>query len=749
MIKRLLWNEIRNHKLLSISTVIFMAISSLFIALSAVLFTDLLGSVNGLMDMAKTPDYLQMHAGEMDVDQVEAFAEEYPGVDCWQVSSFLNLENNTLTLGNSNLAENTQDNGLCMQGEKFDYLLDMNNTCPEVKTGEVYVPVCYRSLYDLQIGDTMQIGKEELTIAGFIRDSQMNSMMASSKRFLVCEADYEQMKTLGEEEYLIEFLLNENTDTDSFAAAYEKAGLFANGPAITKPLIRMMNALSDGIMIFVIFLAGIAVLLISLLCIRFITALAIEQDRKEAGLLKALGIGNKDICFLYFSKYLLFSSAGLGIGFGGAWILKSPLSETLRELYGASNSGLLSAGIAFLACILVQALILFSIRCVLRKLEKMSALDALFSVKTQSKTSGREQYVIIGLVAAVCMIMTLIPQNLHSTMASPEFVTYMGIGDAAIRMDVRQSDQIGKMTEQLTEELRSDPEVLKYTALETVFCDAYPANGERIRLIVETGDHSVFPVKYAEGRQPETGGEIALSSLQAQDLGLEIGDTLVLSYGGQKSSVSVCGIYSDITNGGKTAKMRTLPSAPDMDHEVMWSILYVSLKNGSDTEQWMEQYKRNGVNIVDIAGYVQETYGPTIHQIEMAKRAALGASVIITAVVMLLFMRLLIEKKRYSISLRKALGFCNGSIRRDYFIRGYLPAASGMLAGVLAGVIIGEWICSQLLKSFGAYGFRFVICWPQAGFMVMILMMTAAAAVCLGTLEVKKIKAYECCLRKE
>ena len=68
MIKRLLWNEIRNHKLLSISTVIFMAISSLLIALSAVLFTDLLGSVNGLIDMAKTPDYLQMHAGEMDVE---------------------------------------------------------------------------------------------------------------------------------------------------------------------------------------------------------------------------------------------------------------------------------------------------------------------------------------------------------------------------------------------------------------------------------------------------------------------------------------------------------------------------------------------------------------------------------------------------------------------------------------------------------------------------------------------------------
>ena len=37
-----------------------------------------------------------------------------------------------------------------------------------------------------------------------------------------------------------EFLLKE--DTDTFAADYGRAGLYANGLMITKPLIRMMNA---------------------------------------------------------------------------------------------------------------------------------------------------------------------------------------------------------------------------------------------------------------------------------------------------------------------------------------------------------------------------------------------------------------------------------------------------------------------------------------------------------------------------
>ena len=158
------------------------------------------------------------------------------------------------------------------------------------------------------------------------------------------------------------------------------AGLYANGPAITKPLIRMMNALSDGIMILVIFLVGIGVLLISLLCIRFITALGVEQDRKEVGMLKALGIENKHISFLYLSKYMLFSFVGAVLGLLGAGILERPLSEKLRELYGMSDKGLLAVAITLFACILVQTVILLFIKNVLKKVEKMSTLEALFSV---------------------------------------------------------------------------------------------------------------------------------------------------------------------------------------------------------------------------------------------------------------------------------------------------------------------------------------------------------------------------------
>ena len=93
------------------------------------------------------------------------------------------------------------------------------------------------------------------------------------QRFLVNETDYERMRPLGSEEYLIEFRLKEGSDINAFSTAYEDAGLPGNGPTITYPLIKTMNALSDGMMILVILLVSAVVLFISMLCIRYMLSL--------------------------------------------------------------------------------------------------------------------------------------------------------------------------------------------------------------------------------------------------------------------------------------------------------------------------------------------------------------------------------------------------------------------------------------------------------------------------------------------
>ena len=211
--------------------------------LSILLFGSLSSAIDSLMLKAQTPDFLQMHVGEINEEEIARFSENRSDVEAMQICRFLNLQNSQLTIGGKSLINNTQDNGLCCQNHSFDLLIDAENKRIQPNLGEVYVPVCYKMEYGLKAGDVMQIGTEKLSVAGFLRDSQMNSMMASSKRFLVNEVDYERIRPLGSEEYLIEFKLHEGSDINAFSTAYMDAGLPGNYPTITYPLIKMMNAL--------------------------------------------------------------------------------------------------------------------------------------------------------------------------------------------------------------------------------------------------------------------------------------------------------------------------------------------------------------------------------------------------------------------------------------------------------------------------------------------------------------------------
>ena len=752
---RILWNDLKGSPLLAVTIWLFMAVSAFMFALTCFLTIGLLGSVDTLMESAQTPDFLQMHAGEIDEAALVQFAGKQEQVQKFQTLRFLNLENSSIVLGGHSLADSTQDNGVCVQSEQFDYLVDLeNHVIEEVRSTEIYVPVCYRQKYGLNVGETMQIGETDFTIAGFLRDSQMNAMLASSKRFLVSESDYHLLKHTGSEEYLIEFLLREETDVNAFATEYTDAGLPANGPAITKPLIRMMNALSDGVMILVILLVSVVLLLISMLCIRFTLLTQLEADRKEIGMLKAIGMPKEEIRRLYFLKFLALSGLGAVCGLLFAFLSKGALSAQMRELYGVSENGWLGFLAAFAGAALTEGILLCSVWRTLKRTERISAVEALIGQHRGSKQRHlpSSRYIIVALVITLGMFLMILPQNILSTISSPQFVTYMGIGDGEIRLDIRQTEDIAGKTEQVEKLLAEEESVDRFAVLRTLSCRVALPDGVSAALQVEQGDHTVFPVSYAKGEAPEAKNEIALSYLCAEDLGFDLGDTLLLLTDETPQEYTVCGIYSDITNGGKTAKAASLPGGG----ATMWSVFYVSLKEGVPKEQWLPAWTQilsdSGISAkaVDIQEYVTDTYGQTIQEIRMAAWTAVLAAALVMFVVVVLFTRLLVAEERNDISLRKALGLTGGDIRRLYFLR-YLPVLLvGILAGILSGNLLGEQLAGIFLKTLGAAGFRFLVNYKAVcSWIPAAAVFSVICAILLGLSEVKHIRAYECCMGKE
>lgn len=753
---RLVWNDWKENRLVTVATICFMAVSAALMGLSVLLSATLLTSIDRLMEMAETPDFLQMHSGELDGGRLAQFAASRPDVAQMQTASFLNLENGKLSLGSQTLADNTQDNGLCVQNAAFDFLMDLEGNVIRVSPGEVYVPVCYRSEYGVKAGEVLRIGTEELAVAGFLRDSQMNSMMASSKRFLVHERDYVRLKALGKEEYLIEFQLHDGADVNAFATAYADAGLPSNGPTITRPLIRLINALSDGMMTLVILLVSMVILGISILCIRTILLTSLEKDRREIGMMKAIGISRADIRNLYFSKFLILSVLGAVLGEVSALLVSVPLCEQMKELYGLPEH---MAGIWLLSVagtLAVEAMILLSVRRTLRFTESLTVVDALRGTAGPGKRKNR--YLFIMVITAAAAGLMLIPQNVANTLASPHFVSYMGIGSSQIRIDIRQAEDIDKVCGAILDELESDPLVEGSAAMETRSYRVALDDGREYSLLIETGDHGMYPVSYNEGSWPDEEGEIALSLLNASELGLGVGDsvTVQMSRNGLEDSVRcrVCGIYSDITNGGKTAKACFLPSgdagAP------MWCVVYVTLHEPDGVAEWVDRYQAHvqdydaGVRVTDISNYVNAIYGQTIRHIQSAAILAAGVSCLVLATVVLLFVRLTVWQERSSCSLLKALGVVSAEIRLSYLKQLFPYVLAGTAAGVCLGLGPGQRLAGLLLGSLGASGFRFIID-PVRVFLVVpvITVVVAMLAARVSLEEINRVRASECCAGQE
>lgn len=723
----------------------FVAISVAMISLTTLLFTNLTGAIDHLMEKAKTPDYLQMHTGEINENAIKEFALSRPEVADYQVSRFLNLENSTLMLGEESLLDSTQDNGISVQGDGFDFMVNLKNELPKVKPGEVFVPVCYEALYHVKIGDDMRIGNKKLTVAGFIRDSQMNSMMASSKRFLVCEEDYERLKSLGSEEYLIEFLFTEDADSNAFQTAYENAKLPMNGPTITGPLIKMMNTLSDGIMIMIILLISVLVLLISLVCIRFMLLTRVAAEADEVGIMKAIGIARKDIKSMFLRRYTPLVLVGAAIGVVISIVAFSPLSAQMQKLYGVSAHGFSKFFYAAFSAVFIGAVIVLFVLRILKKLNEMTALKALTGNVEEGKKKNNKLCIV--LVLAIAVFLMVIPSNLYTTLSSPEFVTYMGIGDGEIRMDMRQGESAGVDFDKIGNRLSEDTDVKEYALYQTSSMPVKLSDGTNMNMLMEQGNHRKFPVTYSKGCAPNHEGEVALSYLLSEELGLYPGDEIFVKVAGEYETCKITGIYSDITNGGKTAKL--FAKHLDNEENVMWRIAYVTLTKEANRREFMNQYAAMGAEVVDVVSRIKGTYGPTLRQVRLAAVLVKMVSFAIILLVIMMFVRMMIANQRNRISIKKAMGFRNLDIKKS-FRKSCLPyILAGIIIGTICGCTLGESICGVALKSLGAVGFQFSPNMWSVTINILLGGLAAILAVYLGSNGIKNIKAVECCRGRE
>ncbi len=732
---KMLSKDLKRNKITVSVLLVFVAVSALLFSGAVSLLTVAAGAADRLFEAARAPHFIQMHAGSVDQTAIDGFTRKSGMVLAQQSAEMLNIDATNITFDGHERQNTVMDMGFVVQNKSFDFLLGLDNGVLRLESGEAAVPIYFMKQYGLKPGDTVTIqnGKfhARFVIAGFVRDAVMNPSIVYSKRFVVSEADYGLLKAnLGETEYLIEFLLKDINRLAEFARSYEQAGLPDQGVAIDYNLLKSLNMLSDGIIVLVLMLLSSLFTGISLLCLKFVMTASMEEDYREIGVMKALGIRSADIGKLYIAKYLAVAAVACIIGYLASFAV-SPLFTANITLYmGESNGG--AVWLPLLAALFIFLVIGLYAGGVLRRFKKISAVAA---INAQSMGTGGKKrrlylsrretmgvnlftalndicvnikfYVPLFLVFVLCCFIVMVPLNLYNTVKSPDFITYMGAAKSDLRIDLRRSEDISERFDRMAAALKADKSIEKFAASVTCNYKVRNSEGNYDNLRVEIGDFTAFPIAYLHGNAPRQQNEIALSYLNAKEMGKTAGDTVVLLLDGKESPLTVSGIYQDITNGGKTAKALLDYRAKDP----LWYVVVIDLKPGTDISAKAAEYAKTfyPARVTDLEEYLSQTFGQTTAQLKTVVAVAAASALLITVLITALFIRMLTAKDRQEILTMKRLGFSPEHIGSQYLYRSLIVLTTAVLLGMLLSNTAGQSLAGALFSFMGAAEIRFII----------------------------------------
>jgi putative ABC transport system permease protein len=768
-------NDFLRNKISTISIFVFITIAVILAASAINNITNLIQSMSELKERAVPADVTQMHSGKYNQEEIDKFTEEQrKHIALQETMVLLNFDGSTIHFGkNQTMAGTIQDISFVVQNKKFDFILDLDNEKLDVKEGFVAVPIYFMQQYDLKIGDTITVKsggyQKAFVISDYARDYEMNSSLTSSKRFVVNQMDYNEMLKMlvVEPEYLIEFKLIENGDSDAVQTAYIEGGLPANGPIIGGKFFLIFNAMSDATVAMVIILISVLLIIIASLCIRLTFLATIDEDLREIGVMKAIGISKKDIKKVYLNKYRVMSLAAGIIGYLMSFAVVNLFNGNMRLYLSSDLSGNLKYGLSLVVPIFVYLMIMIYCKKVLKRIDKISAVEALRSnimepgknrkysfslLKNQLFSTNIymgirdvfnrfKLYRLLFFIFVVCTFIVILPLNMYNTMNSPEFSTYMGIGKSDLRIDLRRTDSIAEDFNKLKEELKNDSDIEKYADYITSSYQVKNAEGSWDYMNIETGDFSVFPLNYLEGSAPDSEGEISLSHANASQDGLnkKVGDEVVVKVGGIEKTLKVSGIYQDITNGGKTAKAHT--SLGLNEEAVLWYIFYMDLAYGVDKPLKMDYYQNvyDSAQVNDVKEHTVQTLGNIIDQMSTVVIGGMAIAFIIAVLITALFLRMLLSKDISQIAIMRSVGLTSKHIRHQYMAGTLMVLIFGIIVGVLASTYLGEFLVSMAMSTMGAAKIEFVHVlwqtWLLCPLAMIIVVGFTIYVCCKGTVE--------------
>lgn len=747
MFLRILKKDLKRKKTINIILLLFMILSSMFVASGLNNVITVMNGTDYYLDKAGLGDFMLVTSGDQSTGEMVKVLEKEPAVKDYRIERVVFGDENKLLLEDGGTVK-TKNSILLFQALEDARLafFDMdNNQIEQVAPGKVYVTGSFMKENGLEAGDVLHIkhGTAELDVVlmGKAKDALLGSDFLGNTRLLMDGAD--MRKLLADEDVRLHYQGEIGyIDTDDVSAMSSMlAGIpnviFSGGRSMIKLAYVM-----DMIVAFIILILSICMMIVSFVVLKFSISFTIEEDFREIGVMKAIGLPNRKIRSLYIVKYLCAAVVGAAVGLAASIPFGELLLRSVSENMVLGNDMGIAVNAAG-AALVVFIIVLFAYLCTGR-VKKASPIDAIHSGQTgeryRKKTfyrlgkshvgasfymavndvvSSPRRFLTVIISFFICTMFVLILVNTTATMKSSNLVTsfgtksdlYLGV-ETIDQMGVISREQMEEMLVQKGEELAEAGMPAELSAeIHYSFIVSFEGKNYSVtcqQWLGRQGDD----FEYTEGSAPQNENEIAVTPQISKMMGAKIGDTVTVDFGEQKLDCVVTGYFETMNQLGQL--IRLYGDAPaDMKYVsaiVCEQIYFTDSPSAAEIEERKDRIKKlyDTDAVMNAAEYCAKNV-VVADTMEAVQYLLLTITLLVELLVTILVERSFIADEKGQIAILKAIGFNDRNVICWHVCRFGLVAFTAVLLAALASIPMTDLCISPIFGMMGCRNIRYKI----------------------------------------
>lgn len=789
---RMLRKDLRRKKSINLILLVFIFLSTMFIAGSLNNFAVIMNGVENFMKQAGVKDFLIVTMGESPGElsendrAIEEFLENQEQVKDFTVDDSLFLSKNQVKRkdGKKTSMDSTGIlNSFPMKQQKF---FDKGNQeIASVERGAIYLSQRMAKDNKLETGDAVVICSEngyekEFQVAGELKDAFLGSDMMGTQRCIINEEDFTEMMEQSSLPYGRMYSIS-CKDSKAFQAEYNNQD-FHEMFGADRDLVKTTYVM-ELVIAAVILAVSLCLIIIAVIMLRFTIVFTVNEDYKEIGIMKAIGMPDASIRRLYMIKYFVLATVGAICGFAASIPFSRALLLQVTEkiVIEGGSSGIILQLLASI-CI-VGLIVLFGYRST-GKIRKFSPMDAIRSgnngERFQKKTifqlknarvktttflayndvlSELKKYLVLLFTSIIGVWLVVMPINTINTLNSDGLTAWFALTDCDFYL-TNEEHVIELMAEGTKEAwyeyLKETGERLEEAGIPVekicteVFFKLRVRKGEKSYksftiqgLGTETKDYF-----YDMGEPPIYENEVAITHVVSEKIDAKLGDTIFITSGNEEKPYVVTAVYQSMNNMGEGVRFT---ESADLDYrEVSGGFgAQVALAREQDREKLSDTMERAEElfpeSKVQTPGeFVNHMIGDIAGRLGPLKILTLAVVLAINVLVVVLMQKMFLIRERGEIGMLKSIGFSNRSLIGWQAKRVMLVLFFGIVIGTLTGAPFSQITSGQVFQMMGASKIEFVInpleiyvVYPAALFVVTTL------ACIIAMRRVKRVSVQE------